>query len=191
MRSFKALIPRTLLLSVTALISLLFTRSARAQPEPHRGGEANLVLPDLNTVEMLGMPGGELLLWGVLVCVLGLAFGVVTLKQVKDLPSHYSMTEISQLIWETCKTYLVNQGKFLLLLELFIGAIIVVYFGMLQDFETAKVLIILAFSLIGIGGSYGVAWYGIRINTYAIHAPRSPASEASRCPSTRSHSKRA
>ena len=125
------------------------------------------MLPDLNSVEMLGMPGGQLLLWGVLVCVLGLVFGVVTLKQVKDLPSHRSMTEISQLIWETCKTYLINQGKFLLLLELFIGAIIVVYFGMLQDFETIKVLVILAFSLIGIAGSYGVAWYGIRINTYA------------------------
>src|SRR5690606_31125160 len=104
MRSFHALIPRALLLCVTTLISLSSTRSAHAQSEPHRGGEANLVLQDLYSVEMLGMPGGQLLLWGVLVCVLGLVFGVVTLKQVKDLPSHRSMTEISQLIWETCKT---------------------------------------------------------------------------------------
>jgi K(+)-stimulated pyrophosphate-energized sodium pump len=157
-------------LALAMLCSLSLVSVAHAQPEggQHRGGgEANLVLPDLDSVEMLGMTGGQLLTWGLLVCVLGLVFGVVTLKQVKDLPAHRSMTEISELIWETCKTYLINQGKFLLLLELFIGSIIVVYFGMLQHFDAVKVLVILAFSLIGIGGSYGVAWYGIRINTYA------------------------
>ena len=153
-----------------ALCTLLLAKVAHAQPEGAErrgGGEANLVLPDLSSVEMLGMTGSELLTWGLLVCVLGLVFGVVTLKQVRDLPAHRSMVEISELIWETCKTYLINQGKFLLLLELFIGVIMVVYFGVLMEFEAVKVLVILAFSLIGIGGSYGVAWYGIRINTYA------------------------
>ena len=88
-------------------------------------------------------------------------------RQLKKLPVHASMREISELIYETCKTYLMQQGKFLLILEVFIGVIIVVYFGVLQHFEPVRVLIILVFSLIGIGGSYGVAWFGIRINTFA------------------------
>src|SRR5688572_23252189 len=113
------------------------------------------------------MSGHSLLLIGLFVAVLGAAFGVFTLYQVKNLPVHRSMAEISQLIWETCKTYLITQGKFLLLLEALIGAIIVLYFGVLQQFSVEKVLIILAFSMIGILGSYGVAWFGIRINTYA------------------------
>src|SRR5688500_2012872 len=158
------------ILSLTRLASAADTEAAAdtlAQPAKHHGGEASLVLPDLSSVQMLGMPGSTLLLWGLLVTALGLIFGVVTLFQVKNLPAHRSMTDISHIIWETCKTYLITQGKFILLLELFIGSIIVVYFGVLQHFEAAKVLTILAFSLIGIAGSYGVAWYGIRINTYA------------------------
>ena len=135
--------------------------------QPKHGGEASLVLPDLNAVTMLGMTGKELLTWGLVVAALGLLFGLIVLVQVKNLPAHRSMTEISDLIWETCKTYLITQGKFLLLLELFIGSIIVIYFGVLQHFEPIKVIVILGFSLIGIAGSYGVAWYGIRINTYA------------------------
>ncbi len=142
-----------------------------AQPEgalAHQGGgEASLVLPDLASVDFLGMNGRTLLMWGLGVCVLGLLFGLVILRQIKALPVHGSMREISELIYETCKTYLVQQGKLLMLLELFIGAIIVIYFGVLQGFEPLRVLIILAFSLIGIAGSYGVAWFGIRINTYA------------------------
>ncbi len=116
---------------------------------------------------MLGMPGNQLLMLGLLVCALGIAFGLVVLNQIKNLPTHKSMAEISQIIWETCKTYLIQQGKFILILELLIGSIIFIYFFALQHMELGKVLIILASSLVGIAGSYGVAWFGIRINTYA------------------------
>jgi K(+)-stimulated pyrophosphate-energized sodium pump len=135
--------------------------------EPHRGGEASLVLPDLTTVQVLGMSGHSLLMLGLIVSALGMVFGVVTLNQVKNLPAHQSMKDISQIIWETCKTYLITQGKFILMLEVLVGIIIVFYFGVLQQLGAPKVLAILAFSIIGILGSYGVAWFGIRINTYA------------------------
>jgi len=141
--------------------------AAAAQPAPHAGGEANLVLPDLGLVEFQGINGRTLLMGGLVVCVFGLAFGLVIYMQLKNLPVHRSMLEISELIYETCKTYLVTQGKFILLLELFIGTIMVFYFGVLQGFAPVKVAIILIFSLIGIGGSYGVAWFGIRVNTFA------------------------
>ena len=135
---------------------------------PHAGGEANLVLPDLHQVTFLGgIDGHTLLLAGLVVCALGLIFGLVIQTQLKNLPVHTSMREISELIYETCKTYLVQQGKFLLILELFIGTIIAFYFGVLQHFSIVKVAIILLFSLVGIAGSYGVAWFGIRVNTYA------------------------
>jgi K(+)-stimulated pyrophosphate-energized sodium pump len=135
----------------------------------HRpGGEANLVLPDLGQVTFLnGIDGHTLLLAGLVVSGLGLLFGLVIYNQLRNLPVHASMREISELIYETCKTYLVQQGKFLLILELFIGVIIAFYFGVLQHFSALKVLIILLFSLIGIAGSYGVAWFGIRVNTFA------------------------
>ncbi|HEX2876893.1 MAG TPA: sodium-translocating pyrophosphatase, partial [Polyangiaceae bacterium] len=107
------------------------------------------------------------LMVGLLVSALGVLFGVVALKQIKALPVHKSMADVSQIIWETCKTYLFQQGKFILMLEVLIGSIIVLYFGVLQELGAARVLMILAFSLIGIAGSYGVAWFGIRINTYA------------------------
>ncbi|MFL5250536.1 MAG: sodium-translocating pyrophosphatase [Myxococcales bacterium] len=129
--------------------------------------EANLLLPDLAKVEFLGMSGRSLLLLGFIVCILGLAFGLSISAQLKRLEVHRSMLEVSELIYETCKTYLVTQGKFILMLEVFIGVIMVVYFGVLRHFEPAKVLVILLFSLVGIGGSYGVAWFGIRVNTYA------------------------
>ena len=131
------------------------------------GGEANLKVPDLGQVTFSGVNGRTLLLWGLVVCALGLLFGLVIFVQLRNLPVHQSMREISELIYETCKTYLITQGKFILLLEVFIGVIIVLYFGALLKFEAVKVVIILAFSLIGIAGSYGVAWFGIRINTYA------------------------
>jgi K(+)-stimulated pyrophosphate-energized sodium pump len=136
--------------------------------QTHGGGEANLVLPDLGQSSFLGgINGRTLLMFGLIVCGLGLLFGLVTYKQLKSLPVHSSMLEISELIYETCKTYLLTQGRFLLILEVFIGVIIVLYFGVLQHFDLMKVVIILLFSLIGIGGSYGVAWFGIRVNTFA------------------------
>ncbi|HEU5072848.1 MAG TPA: sodium/proton-translocating pyrophosphatase, partial [Polyangiaceae bacterium] len=155
-----------------AFMAVLLPGTAFAQPEHakvevHAGGEASLVLPPLDGVQMLGFSGSTLLSYGLLLSIVGILFGVVTLRQVRALPVHSSMANVSNIIWETCKTYLLRQGKFLLLLEVFIGAIMVVYFGVLEGLEVTKVIIILAFSLVGIAGSYGVAWYGIRINTYA------------------------
>ena len=141
--------------------------AATAAPPSHGGGEANIRIPDLSQSQFLGVGGRTLLQGGLGVCVLGLLFGLVIYSQLKNLPVHQSMREISELIYETCKTYLITQGKFILLLEVFIGAIIVLYFGVLLHFEAIKVVIILLFSLIGIAGSYGVAWFGIRINTFA------------------------
>src|SRR3954470_20675189 len=136
---------------------------------PASASEADLVLPNLSNpnVTFFGMTGHNLLLGGLFVCVLGLLFGLVMYTQLKNLPVHRSMREISELIYETCKTYLTTQGKFILLLEVFIGAIMVVYFGWLRHFPADRVIIIIVFSLIGIGGSYGVAWFGIRVNTFA------------------------
>src|SRR5213595_73920 len=130
-------------------------------------GEASLRVPDLGRVTFGGVNGRALLAWGLVVCALGLVFGMVIFVQLKNLPVHSSMLEISELIYETCKTYLVTQGRFILLLELFIGSVIVLYFGVLLQFPALKVAIILGFSLVGIAGSYGVAWFGIRINTFA------------------------
>jgi K(+)-stimulated pyrophosphate-energized sodium pump len=126
-----------------------------------------LVLPDLSQANFLGTDGRSLLMWGLGICALGLLFGLLTYTQLRKLPVHRSMLEISELIYETCKTYLITQGKFLLILELFIGVIIAVYFGVLEHMEAARVVIILLFSLVGIAGSYGVAWFGIRVNTFA------------------------
>jgi K(+)-stimulated pyrophosphate-energized sodium pump len=131
------------------------------------GGEANLIIPDLSQVDFLGVHGTTLLKGGLLVCVLGLVFGLAIYIKLKNMAVHSSMLAISELIYETCKTYLITQGKFILLLEVFIGAVIALYFGVLQHFSAAKVIIILVFSLIGIAGSYGVAWFGIRVNTFA------------------------
>jgi K(+)-stimulated pyrophosphate-energized sodium pump len=155
--------------SVFAAASFQPPEAAAAQQEAARprGGEANLILPDLGQVEFQGINGRTLLMGGLGVCVLGLAFGLVIYTQLKNLPVHRSMLEISELIYETCKTYLVTQGKFILLLELFIGVIMIFYFGALQHFAPMKVAIILLFSLVGIAGSYGVAWFGIRVNTFA------------------------
>jgi K(+)-stimulated pyrophosphate-energized sodium pump len=140
---------------------------AAAQGGGHApGGEINIQLPDLNQGDFLGMTGHQILLTGLVVCVLGLLFGAWTYVGVKNLPVHRSMAEVSDLIYETCKAYLVQQGKFLLILELFIGAIMIAYFALI-GLEAYKIAIVLVFSLIGIGGSYGVAWYGIRINTLA------------------------
>jgi K(+)-stimulated pyrophosphate-energized sodium pump len=131
------------------------------------GGEAHLILPDLSQGLFLGTSGRTLLMGGLLICALGLLFGLITYMRLRDLPVHSSMRDVSELIWETCKTYLQTQGRFLLILELFIGTIILFYFGYFEHFDAVKVIVILLFSLIGIGGSYGVAWYGIRVNTFA------------------------
>src|SRR5881409_2237628 len=141
--------------------------AAPTQGQHAGGGEASLIVPDLGQVTVGGMNGRNLLLFGLVVCALGLLFGIVIFKQLQGLPVHASMKEISELIYETCKTYLITQGKFLLVLEAFIGVIIVLYFGALLKFDALKVVIILAFSLIGIGGSYLVAWFVIRVNTFA------------------------
>jgi K(+)-stimulated pyrophosphate-energized sodium pump len=137
------------------------------EAQRHVGGEANLVVPDLGVAEFMGFNGRTLLMLGLIVCALGLAFGLVIYNQLKNMPVHKSMLEVSELIYETCKTYLITQGKFILVLEVFIGAVIAIYFGVLQHFTLTKVVVILLFSLIGIAGSYGVAWFGIRVNTFA------------------------
>jgi K(+)-stimulated pyrophosphate-energized sodium pump len=156
-----------LIASVVAVCAALGANVALAATTGGHKSEIDLVLPDLASVSFLGVDGHTLLLGGLVICVLGLVFGLVTYGQLKNLPVHRSMREISELIYETCKTYLVTQGKFILILELFIGAIMVVYFGVLQQMPVVKVTTIILFSLIGIGGSYVVAWFGIRINTFA------------------------
>ncbi len=169
--------PRSFLLWVTAAIIAVLLSAvllapaafAQAQPAPaaHEGGEASLKLPDLGQVHFGALNARTLLMSGLGVCLLGLLFGLIIFRQLKNLPVHKAMKEISELIYETCKTYLIKQGKFILLLEVFIGVIMIIYFGVLQRMEPIKVIVIVIFSLIGIGGSYGVAWFGIRINTFA------------------------
>ena len=158
------------------------TQAAATQAAPaaqHAGGEANLVLPDLGSVEFQGINGRTLLMAGLGVCVLGLMFGLVIYNNLRNLPVHRSMLEISELIYETCKTYLITQGRFILMLWVFIGIICAIYFGglaatvdpdtgaVVHGFPPFKVGVILLFSLVGIAGSYGVAWFGIRVNTFA------------------------
>jgi K(+)-stimulated pyrophosphate-energized sodium pump len=160
-------------LAASILLLAMSSGAAMAQTAvegaPHTpGGEANLKLPDLSQVEFLGGTNGHsLLLIGFIVSFLGVIFGFIIYTQLRKLPVHQSMREISELIYETCKTYLITQGKFLILLEIFIAVIIMLYFGLLLAFPLYKVGIILVFSLVGILGSYGVAWFGIRVNTYA------------------------
>src|SRR5688572_23212992 len=177
LRKFAGRIAVLLLLAVAAPAS---TWAQPAQPAPtqtgqgtavHAGGEANLVVPDLSVVEFGGINGRTLLMGGLLICALGLLFGLTTFTGLKNLPVHPSMREVSELIYETCKTYLLTQGRFILILWIFIAAIMVAYYGWLNPIPEKSIAvtlpIILAFSLIGIGGSYGVAWFGIRVNTFA------------------------
>jgi K(+)-stimulated pyrophosphate-energized sodium pump len=154
------------LAALTFTFLTVFASTALAQPE-QVSGEANLKLPDLSTVTFLGMNGHNLLLIGIAFCGFGLCFGLAIYWRLKNLAVHRSMREMSELIYETCKTYLVTQGKFLLFLWVFIAVIILLYFGLLLKYEAARVIIILAFSIVGICGSYGVAWFGIRVNTFA------------------------
>jgi K(+)-stimulated pyrophosphate-energized sodium pump len=154
--------------AVAAMLSLFTAASALAQ---EAGGEAGLKLPDLSQVSFLGIDGHKLLLFGIVICIFGLAFGLAIYTRLKNLPVHKSMRDISELIYETCKTYLITQGKFLMILWVFIAVVIVLYFGWLAPVPGKPVAltlpIILLFSLVGIAGSYGVAWFGIRVNTFA------------------------
>jgi K(+)-stimulated pyrophosphate-energized sodium pump len=143
------------------------TLAPETQAVERGGGEASLVLPALDQVDVGGYNGRTLLMIGLGVSLLGMIFGLVIMGQLRNLPVHRAMREISELIYETCKTYLIQQGKFLALLEVFIAVIIVLYFGVLSGMDAMRVIIILLFSVVGILGSYGVAWFGIRVNTYA------------------------
>jgi len=156
---------RLMIAAVLTLLASLGVSPAWAQEAGH--SELALVLPDLSKVMMMGTNGHTLLLFGILVCLGGIGFGLWIYHQLHNMPVHKSMLEISELIYETCKTYLITQGKFILVLELFIGTIMVIYFGLLRDLPALKVATIILFSLVGIGGSYTVAWFGIRINTFA------------------------
>ncbi len=160
--------------SAVAALLTLGAATSLAQPAGESvGGEAALKLPDLSQVSFFNgsIDGHKLLLIGILFCLFGLAFGMTIFVRLKNLPVHRSMREISELIYETCKTYLVTQGKFILLLWAFIAVIIAAYFGWLSPVPGKSVgltlPIILGFSLVGIAGSYGVAWFGIRVNTFA------------------------
>src|SRR6202521_5113129 len=162
---------RTTAVAGILAIMTLGASAAWAQPSPEAGGEAGLRLPDLSSVSFLGIDGHRLLMIGILFCIAGLGFGLAIYMRLKNLPVHRAMLEISELIYETCKTYLVTQGKFLLLLWVFIAVVIILYFGVLSPVPGKPVAltlpIILAFSLVGIAGSFGVAWFGIRVNTFA------------------------
>ncbi len=155
-------------------------------PSMAHASEADLITPDLNTVHFFGLGGATLLSFGLIICLAGLAFGLIIKSQLRKLPVHRTMAEVSETIYTTCKTYLQTQGKFILILEIFIGAVLIIYFGFLAEYKNritandgtiteiiqkgfppSTVGLIILFSLIGIAGSYMVAWFGIRVNTYA------------------------
>ena len=154
-----------------ALLLCGFARPLPAAEDPSsnvHGGEANLVLPDLSQVTVIGgFSGQTLLIIGLIVCLLGLGFGLATYVQLKKMPVHGSMLEVAELIYATCQAYLKKQGRFLLILWVFITAVIVIYYKVLVGFPWGKMLIVVAFSLLGMAGSYSVAWFGIRVNTFA------------------------
>jgi K(+)-stimulated pyrophosphate-energized sodium pump len=158
-------------LGVFALLMLL-AAGAWAQEQAH--GEASLIVPDLYDTQkasFLGWSGAHVLMIGLFVSVLGMIFGLWQFTRLKNLPVHQAMREVSELIYETCKTYLMTQIKFIRILWAFIGTVILVYFGFLQHYfaegKALQVFIILGFSLVGIAGSTGVAAFGIRVNTFA------------------------
>ncbi|MBL8763767.1 MAG: sodium-translocating pyrophosphatase [Phycisphaerae bacterium] len=177
---------------LAAIVAVLLTFAAAtpvraadgAAPAHKAGGEASLVMPDLTNTTVKapflgGMSGHNLLMIGLLVCIGGLIFGGIISAQLRAMAVHKSMLDVSELIYTTCKAYLYQQGKFLMVLWVFIAAVVGAYFGLLIPFENPvthqlqngmpfdRVLIILGFSLVGIAGSYGVAWFGIRVNTFA------------------------
>ncbi|MEP6644974.1 MAG: sodium-translocating pyrophosphatase [Acidobacteriaceae bacterium] len=157
--------------NASTLFAITILGASAAMAEPEAAGEAGLKLPDLSQVLFLGVDGHRLLSLGIVFCVLGLGFGLAIYMRLKNLPVHRAMREVSELIYETCKTYLFTQGKFLGLLWVFIAVVIVLYFGFLSPVPgkpiSTTLPIILLFSIVGIVGSYGVAWFGIRVNTFA------------------------
>jgi K(+)-stimulated pyrophosphate-energized sodium pump len=170
MSNFATALSRRLLTLLFVIIGCVLGAPA-VFASPRESGEAALNLPDLSSVTFLGIDGHRLLLVGLLFCFLGLMFGLVIYIQLKNLPVHRAMREISELIYETCKTYLITQGKFIMILWVFIAVIVIAYFGVLKPVPGHSVAVtlpmILLFSLVGIAGSYGVAWFGIRVNTFA------------------------
>ncbi|MFP5416418.1 MAG: sodium-translocating pyrophosphatase, partial [Actinomycetes bacterium] len=156
-------------LPLLALLALAGCSGPASATGSHSGGEANLHLPDLGAATFVGgtVNGVALLLIGLLVCLGGLGFGLSSYVQLRRLPVHSAMREISELIYDTCKAYLRQQGKFLMVLWVFIATVIFVYFKFLAGSGWGQVAIILGFSLVGMAGSYGIAWYGIRVNTFA------------------------
>src|ERR1051325_1131503 len=170
---------RRILLSLLSLLAFagVATSTAWAQGHDggaahHPGGEANLKLPNLSQVKFFGgLDGHTLLLLGIVVSILGLLFGLMIYANLKKMPVHQAMRDVSELIYETCKTYLVTQSTFILVLGPFIAVIIILYLGVLSPVPGkplgVTLPIIILFSLVGIAGSYGVAWFGIRVNTFA------------------------
>jgi K(+)-stimulated pyrophosphate-energized sodium pump len=171
MKSIKALLTSVALLVVTLFGVSAFAQAAHTGMAPvggHHGGEDSLSIPDgLDTQLFFGMPASHLLLSGLVVCALGIAFGIVIFFQLKNAPVHKSMLEVSELIYATCKTYLFTQAKFLGLLWLFVGSVIAVYYGVLKGESVGIVVVILLFSILGMAGSALVALFGIRVNTFA------------------------
>ncbi len=133
----------------------------------HIRGEADIVMPNLGSESFMGLRGDYLLYIGLGICVLGLGFGLKIYSELKNLPVHAAMREVSELIYETCKTYLFTQGKFIFVLWLFIAVVMFLFYSYIQGRPTEFVVTVLIFSVIGILGSYGVAWFGIRVNTFA------------------------
>lgn len=150
---------RKLILLFGIIITPLFTFAS----------EADLILPNFKDITFFNgsLTGWSLLMWGSILVVLGLLFGLYQAIRIRKFPTHYSMRNVAETIYQTCKTYLLQQGKFLLILFVIIGAVIVFYFGFLNGKSFSDVLIILLWTILGILGSYAVAWFGIRINTLA------------------------
>ena len=147
--------------ALAALVPVLLASSAFA-------GEADLKLPNIGNVDFGGgMTGWSLMIGGLVIAVLGALFGLVQYKQTVSLPAHASMKAVSNIIWETCKSYIIQQGKYLSVLWFLIAGAIIFYFGFLEHKGFVDVGVILLSSVLGILGSYGVAWFGIRINTQA------------------------
>ncbi|MBR4487391.1 MAG: sodium-translocating pyrophosphatase [Bacteroidales bacterium] len=147
----------------------LLLLSALACPFFLSASEADLTLPEFRDISFFNgaVTGQALLLWGSIIVILGLLFGLFQALRIKKFPVHRAMKNVANTIYETCKTYLLQQGKFLLILFAIIGAVICFYFGGLNSMPVSRILLILLWTILGIGGSYAVAWFGIRINTWA------------------------
>ena len=154
---------------LTALAMVGFLLAVAASPV--LAGEADVVLPDLSNISFnvfgSALNGIHIMYFGLLVCILGLFFSLIQSNQTKNLPAHKSMLDVSAIIWETCKSYLAQQGKFLIILWILIAICMTYYFGGLQHASLFNIVVILFCSILGILGSYGVAWFGMRINTRA------------------------